>query len=163
MWIQGRPANPGKVDASGEVTNLVKALESILPADWTIWAPENLARLILAVGGPVAWDGNGREWPEVLEALAPQYGMEITADIVNQRAVLRLPSSQSPPVAEQVAWNGYRQAWPAHVDTAAQPTGMKFAADFVNREAAIGNLLPHPPANTPGDPVEMPGNRVGGR
>ena len=153
LWIQGRPANPGKVYASGEVTDFVEALESILPADWTIWAPKNLAKLILSIGGKIVWDGKGREWPKVLEALAQQYGMEVTADIVNQRAVLRLPSRNTSWGVEQVAGNGHRRAKPTLVDAATRPVGMEFADGIVNMEAVIGDLLPQTPAETPSDPV----------
>ena len=154
LWIQGRPSNPGKVYVSGEVTDFVKALESILPADWTIWAPKNLAKLILAAGGQVVWDGNGREWPEVLEALARQYGMEITADIVIQRAVLRLPSPAIQLREEQVRWNGTGRELPTLIDTVTQPNGMEFTADMVNMHAVIDDRIPQPLSEKSNDPVE---------
>ena len=90
LWLNGRPEDSSRVYGVGEAAEFVKAMELILPAGWTIWTTEDLTRLNYVVGDRVLWDGNGQPWPEVLEALAQQYGVEITADVLSRRAVVRL-------------------------------------------------------------------------
>ena len=96
VWINGRPSDPGRVYGTGEAADFVNALELLLPAGWTIWAPENFAKFNPAVGGGILWDGNGQVWPDVIEALAQQYGMEVTADIANHQAVINSLSANKP-------------------------------------------------------------------
>lgn len=90
LWLNGRPSDPSRVFGVGEAATFVKSLELILPAGWTIWTSEDLRTLKRAVGERVLWNGNGQLWSDVLEALAQQYGVEITADIVSRRAVFKL-------------------------------------------------------------------------
>ena len=96
IWTNGEPATPGKVHGTGEAAGFFEALEMILPAGWTLWAPENLAQRHPSVAGRIVWDGNGHTWPEVLETLARQQGLEITADILAHKIVIRLPSLGTP-------------------------------------------------------------------
>ena len=102
LWLNGRPEDSSRVYGVGEAAAFVKAMELILPAGWTIWTTEDLAKLNHVVGDRVFWDGNGQPWPEVLEALAQQYGVEITADVLSRRAVVRLarrPEAAGPAVS----------------------------------------------------------------
>ncbi|MYE04877.1 MAG: hypothetical protein F4Y00_07905 [Bacteroidetes bacterium SB0662_bin_6] len=96
VWITGRPSNPDQVHGTGEAANLVKALESVLPAGWTIWAPENLERTDQAEGEPVSWTGNGNVWPDVIEELAGQKGVAIVADVLKRRAVIDMHAQVNP-------------------------------------------------------------------
>ena len=94
LWLNGRPHQPSKVYGSGQSLSFVQALEMILPSGWTIWTSESPDRLNAAIGSPVLWDGNGRPWPDVLEDLAQQYGVEVTADTdIRRLAIGRLPST----------------------------------------------------------------------
>ena len=96
VWTNGRPSDPGKVFGTGEAADFVNALELVLPAGWTIWATENVAKANRAVGGGILWDGNGQVWPDVIEALAQQYGMEVTADVASHQAVIHSPAPITP-------------------------------------------------------------------
>lgn len=95
-WINGRPSNPDKVYGTGEAADFVHALEMVLPAGWTIWAPENPEKPDQADGERIPWEGNGLVWPDVIEALARQHGMKIIADVLNQRAVINVGSQEKP-------------------------------------------------------------------
>ena len=91
LWLNGRPEGAARLYGTAQVAeSFVQALELILPAGWTIWTAEDAATLRRAVGGPVLWDGNGREWPDIVEGLAQQYGVEITADTEERRVVMGL-------------------------------------------------------------------------
>ena len=91
LWLNGRPENAARLYGTAQVAeSFVQALELILPAGWTIWTAEDPATLSRAVGGAVLWDGNGREWPDIVEGLAQQYGVEITADTDERRVVVGL-------------------------------------------------------------------------
>ena len=92
LWPNGRPENAGTVYGAGEAAGVVAALEMLLPAGWTIWAPEKSAALGLLADTPVVWHGYGRVWPEVVETLAQQHGIRIAADVVGRRADITLLS-----------------------------------------------------------------------
>lgn len=90
LWLNDRPTDPSRVFGVGEAATFVKALELILPSGWTIWTSEDIRRLNRVIGERVLWDGSGRPWTDVLESMAQQYGVEITADYLSRRAVVGL-------------------------------------------------------------------------
>lgn len=112
LWLNGRPHDPSRVYGVGEAVAFVKALELILPAGWTIWTSEDLVTLNRTVGESVLWDGNGQPWPDVLEALAQQYGVEITADVLSRRAVVGLSARTQATDQPGQAARGARQLSP---------------------------------------------------
>ena len=88
LWVSGKPVSPPKVFGVGEEKSLTDALEMILPPGWTIWTRSRPMDLNSVVGSSVFWVGNGRPWPEVLDDLAFQYGVELEADVESARLIV---------------------------------------------------------------------------
>ena len=93
LWLGERPSDASRIFGVGEAASFVEAMELVLPSGWTIWTSEDIRRLNRVVGERVLWGGNGRPWTDVLESMAQQYGVEITADNLSRRAVVGLAAS----------------------------------------------------------------------
>ena len=142
-WPNDRPQNPGKIHGSGEAAGLVKALELILPAGWTIWAFEDLAARERADSYPVKWHGHGQSWPDVIEMLAQQHGMQITADIAERQLVIGFLSPHEPPAlpVSGSTEKGMAQGEGSVAGTAAQQPGNRLRREYVEpARLSIGPL-----------------------